>query len=492
MRNFTTVLSTILMCSSISLQAQQVSFEKQYGSSGPATEGQGVRQLPDGNLVTVATQSTAAGSAFQADILLMKTQPDGTPIWSKLVGSTTMREYAQAIDILPSGNIVVAGNLTDLAETRYDALLICFDPSGNVLWQKTYGGVNGSDYFINAIKVVNDGFVASGAYSTVANGDGDAWLLKTNATGDSLWSKTFGGPEYDDSWDMELAPDGGYLLTGGNYSFATGQYDDAWIIKTDAQGNEQWKKNYGLANRVDWAWSISAVKTAGAVTGYVFTGVKNTEENQPGAYYGDIHFVKVDLQGNIVWDKSLQTPQGSYRREGMDIAQLGDGGFVIAAYSVDAGDRKVYIIKTSATGDVIWSSTYGDAGEVYLPRAITTTSDGGAVITGSLLTAGPAQTAFLLKIGGLTTGIKNVATSAVNLRVYPNPGNGTFTIEGIRDASHVNLTVCNAIGQVYTQAIDVRNNTAQLQLPGNLPNGAYLLHIDTGAETIPVSIVLQR
>lgn len=481
------------MCSSFSLLAQQVGFEKQYGSSGPATEGQGVRQLPDGNLLLVATQSTAAGSAFQADILLVKTKPDGTEIWSKLIGSTTMREYAQSMDILPSGNIIIGGNLTDLAETRYDALLICTDPAGNLLWQKNYGGANGANHFINAVKVTPDGFIASGAYSTVANGDGDAWLLKTNTTGDSLWSKTFGGVEYDDSWDMELAPDGGYLLTGGNYSFAQGQLDDAWVIKTDAQGNEQWKKNYGIADRVDWAWSISAVKTAGAVTGYVFTGVKNTEETQPGNFYGDIHFVKIDLQGNVVWDKSLPTPSGAYRREGMDIAQLGDGGFVIAAYSVDAGDRKVYIIKTSATGDVVWSTTYGDVNEVYLPRAITTTSDGGAAITGSMLTPGPSQTAFLLKIGGLTTGIKNITAAAANMRVYPNPGNGAFTISGLSIAASGSLTVCNVMGQVvHTQSVEPRNNTTQVQLPGNIPNGTYLLRIDTGAEIIPATISLQR
>jgi hypothetical protein len=486
---------TLVVCAGLlasgTASAQKIEFNKNYGISGSGTTGQSVHQLPGGNLLIAGTQSQASGGGFQADVLLVKTTPDGTEIWSKTIGVPTLNEYAQMMDVMPDGKVIIGGYFTNAQQPAgATALLICADTSGVVQWQKTYGG--SGNFAINAVKAVSDGFIACGVYATPANGDGDAWLLKINKNGDSLWSKTYGGAEYDDSWDMEIAPDGGYVLTGGNYSFADGKYDDAWIIKTDASGNEQWKKMYGLTDRVDWAWAITPGKTNGQITGYAFTGVKDTEEDPPGSDESELHFVKTDLQGNVVWDKSIATPAGSYRREGMDIEQLADGSFVIAAYrmpsTLDA--RNLHIIKASANGDVLWETTVGTTGEVYMARAVTPTADGGCLITGSYFTPVPAQTVFLVKVGGLTTNIKQLTAVEAGLKIYPNPAQGRVYIAMPANVAILQIEVLDVTGRVLQlHKVEAQHDVA-LEL-GQGISGAVMLRVTTADAIITEKILVQ-
>ncbi|MCK5720989.1 MAG: hypothetical protein KAI84_00495, partial [Gammaproteobacteria bacterium] len=101
------------------------------------------------------------------------------------------------------------------------------------LWNKTFGG---TDYdAAHSVQQTSDGgYVLAGS-----TGPGDAWLIKTDANGDLKWSKTFGGTDIHGAYSVQQTSDGGYILAGYTISFGvSGQ--DAWLIKTDANGNEQW------------------------------------------------------------------------------------------------------------------------------------------------------------------------------------------------------------------------------------------------------------
>lgn len=423
------LLLAALLATNIKALTQQVEFIKSYATSGPNSEGEDIAILPDGGIM-VATISLPEGTAYQEDILLIKTTTNGDTIWTKKFGATNNFERAEALIVLTNGNLLIAGN-SGIVNGTQDALLICTDSAGNLLWQKTYGGAGGD--FANAIKEVSDGIIMAGATSSFGAGSYDAWLLKTNATGDSLWSKTFGGAEYDDCWDIELTPEGGFMLTGGNYSFAAGQFDDAWLIKTTADGNMIWRKNYGLINRVDWAWALQPVTSGGNITGYVFVGVKNTEETMPGAANGDLHFVKVDTAGYVMWDNSIDGTNGSFRKEGMDIKQLSDGGFMIAGYQATNTARQLFAVRTDENGTVIWDTSFGN-NQAYLSRALALSDDGSCYITGSLSTPLPSQHIFMVKIAGLPASTPRTLIQDKSLTIYPNPAGNTFHIKGPADA----------------------------------------------------------
>ena len=106
------------------------------------------------------------------------------------------------------------------------------DSSGNVTWQKTYGG-SGEDY-ANSIQQTSDGgyIVAGQTYSFRASGF-DAWVLKLDSSGNITWQKTSGGSSWDTANSVKQTSDGGYIVAGFTDSFGSVWYD-IWVLKLDS------------------------------------------------------------------------------------------------------------------------------------------------------------------------------------------------------------------------------------------------------------------
>jgi hypothetical protein len=125
--------------------------------------------------------------------------------------------------------------------------------------------------------------------------------------------------------------------------------------------------------------------------------------------------------------------------------------------------RNVYIIKTSATGDVLWETTVGNAAEAYAPRAVTPTADGGCAVVGSIRTQAPSQYVFMIKVDGLTTGIKTVTAQEAGFAFYPNPATNVLHLQ-----TPVGMNV---------RKVELLDMTGRV-LQSNLYNGSPLTNID--------------
>ncbi|MCF8354150.1 MAG: hypothetical protein K9H48_06835, partial [Melioribacteraceae bacterium] len=135
----------------------------------------------------------------------------------------------------------------------------------DILWSKSYGGL-GDDWISQSIVPTPEGgFIMTGWYSRDSS-DTDVWLLKTNADGDTLWTKTFGGSAIDYGSDIVITSEGDFVIAGITESFGAGE-DDWWLIKTDADGNEIWNRTFGGAEDDE---DISISKTTD--NGYILTG----------------------------------------------------------------------------------------------------------------------------------------------------------------------------------------------------------------------------
>ena len=100
----------------------------------------------------------------------------------------------------------------------------------NAIWIRTFGGIN-SDYGRSIQQVFNDGYILIG--TTASFGDNnDAWLIKTDAQGNEEWNKPFGGSDFDRGYAVQQTTDGGYIITGWTKSFGNGN-NDAWLIKIE-------------------------------------------------------------------------------------------------------------------------------------------------------------------------------------------------------------------------------------------------------------------
>jgi hypothetical protein len=101
-------------------------------------------------------------------------------------------------------------------------------------WSRTYGGTN-DDKAYALVQTGDGGFAIAGSTDSFGAGGYDFWLVKTDASGNMQWNKTYGGTGDDEAYALVQTGDGGYALAGYTESFGAGHYD-FWLVKTDAGG----------------------------------------------------------------------------------------------------------------------------------------------------------------------------------------------------------------------------------------------------------------
>jgi hypothetical protein len=214
------------------------------------------------------------------------------------------------------------------------------------------------------------GYILGGLTWSTSAGQSDFWLIKTDANGNEVWSRTFGREEEDEAYSVQQTTDGGYVLAGFTRSFGAGS-PDAWLVKTDANGNEIWNRTYGGTGN-DRAFSLATTVDGG----YVLAGWTTSS----GAGGFDAWLIKADANGNEVWSQTF----GSDTEEGVfSVQPTLDGGFVLAGdfYLGEARGRDAWLIKTDADGNEVWSRTFGGENDDHA-MAVHPTPDGGYVLAG--------------------------------------------------------------------------------------------------------------
>jgi hypothetical protein len=193
--------------------------------------GYSVQQTEDGGYI-IAGSTDLSGSGVP-DIYLIKTDTGGKQVWAKTF-DLGGHDYGYSVQNTTDGGYVIAGQTEGGGGGSY-AYLLKTDADGNKVWDKTYGA-NGGEFARSIQRTGDGGYVVAGATASVGAGAYDVYLLKTDASGDTLWTRTFGGPESDIGYSVQAAADGGYIVSGSTISYGAGERD-VWLIKTDAQGN---------------------------------------------------------------------------------------------------------------------------------------------------------------------------------------------------------------------------------------------------------------
>ena len=273
-------------------------------------------------------------------------------------------------------------------------------------WERTYGGDGSDPYFYEILPLSDGGYLlggtsesgATGNKTTAGFGGRDYWVVRTDANGNKLWDKTYGGtgvhPVSDILSAIEPTSDGGFLLGGTSSSPASGNKtsagfggDDYWLVKIDANGNKLWEKVFGGVGTD----GLSDIQPA-SDGGYLLGGPSNSgiSGNKTSAGFGgdDYWLVKIDTDGNKLWERTFGGGSIDSLRT---IEPANGGGYLLGGSSWSGvsgnkasggfGGPDYWLVKIDVNGNKLWDETFGGNSHDKL-EAIQLTSDGGYLLGG--------------------------------------------------------------------------------------------------------------
>ena len=268
-----------------------------------------------------------------------------------------------------------------------------FGQAPNIQWQKSFGGTL-IDRAYSIQPTTDGGFIIAGG-STSNDGDVsanhggyDLWIVKINSGGNLQWQKSFGGSGLESIQSIKQTSDGGFILAAtsisndGDVSGNHGNFD-FWIVKLDLNGNLQWQKSLGGTGN-DQATCIETTSDGG----YIVAGFSTSNNGDVSGNHGsqDFWIVKLSSSGNVQWQKSL----GGSGQEGARCIKQTLDGFIVAGYSYsnngdvtgNHGSDDGWVVKLNNTGILQWQKTLGGSNSDDC-LSIEQTSDGGFVLGGS-------------------------------------------------------------------------------------------------------------
>ena len=296
-----------------------------------------VIELEDGSLVMAGFSTSNTNSS--KDLLIMRTDSEGNIEWQSLYGDTR-DEIANSISSASDGGFIIAGEITNENTGNSSCYLLKVNNNGEFEWDRSFGGsLNDQGFFL--ISANDGGFVITGVTRSQNDSSGDLWLIKVNNTGEILWEKTFGGENFESGRSLQQTSDDGYIIVGQTESFGNGN-NDAYLLKTDSQGNEIWSRTYGGSGTDQGRYVVETLDQ-----GYIISGYTDSYGSMGGFNFW---LIKTDSNGDLEW-------QEYYGGSGDDRAfcgiQASDGGYAIVGQSNTGGSTGVDIllVKTDDIGN---------------------------------------------------------------------------------------------------------------------------------------------
>ena len=276
---------------------------------------------------------------------------------------------AQSLVQTADGGFALAGR-RETAAGNADACLLVTDGDGNELVDRTYGG-DETEVMYDVVETNDGGFAMAGITTSFGAGDYDAWLVKTDETGDVEFTETYGGDRQDRAYALVQTADGGFVLAGDRTS-AESAGNDFWLVKTDEAGDEEFSTAIDT-DGVDRANALVQTDDGG----FALAGSGVAEDRA-----GEVWLVKTDETGDEAFVES-------YGGDELDLAdgvvQTADGGFALAGLteSSDADGSDVYFLTTDESGEVTAERTYGSCGHDRA-RDLVRTADGAFALAGDV------------------------------------------------------------------------------------------------------------
>jgi hypothetical protein len=462
-------------------EAQYVTFQQVYQSSVDRSA-RDILETPDGGYIIAGMSETSIPG--DTNIYIIKTDNVGDIMWTKEYGGNNP-DYPYNIVATPDGGYLLLGYTASYGAGDYDTWLVKVNSAGDFQWDKTYGGT-GDDQGKALIATTDGNYMITGRTNT-PNGNSatnyDAFLLKVDPSGTEIWTKYYGGGIYESGRALTQTADDGYALAGITNSFGSGM-GDVYVVRTNSTGDTLWTKWYGGPN-IDDGNEILTTPDGGFVI--------SAETKSFGAGDFDVQLFKTDGNGSVVWNELYGGTEKDISHM-LQKTSDGGYILGCISRSFGWIEPEMWLIKTNNSGGVAWETSYGSFDHEHL-YAAKQTADGGYMVVGHSKSYGPNMKAMFLKLndsGTFAVSVNEHVAAGELFTIYPNPSEGEVKIHW-GQLGDSQLSVMNALGQtILTENINGNNSNGStvIDLRYETP-GIYLFNLRTADQSSTKRIIIR-
>jgi hypothetical protein len=336
----------------------QITFQKSYGGYSQDF-GSCIAITRDSGYIICGESSSYPTAGVGGGTYVIKLDAFGTIQWTRALNNGI------GYYVYPTSDqgYIVSGGVEVPQFGADDIHLFKLDSSGNIVWERAYGG-SGAEWPFSACPTSDGGYIVIGVTYTFGPGPGDIYIVKTDSIGNLMWSKNYGGAGQDQGSSILQNPDGSYMFSANSSA----------LTKIDSLGNPLWSKHY---TSPDGGFLNISRRTSD--NGYILLGFISANYSIDSI---DVYLVKTDSLGNPIWGKSYG---GNKYDRASDVIETSDGGYIIGGKTKNTtNDYDLFAIKTNSLGDTLWTMIYGDSDNDQMNGSgtIVQTADNGYAITG--------------------------------------------------------------------------------------------------------------
>ena len=489
-----------VLCGGVtSLSAQPPSvWSRTYDELQMTEQVGGVVCLPDTTYRFISSWSTSGSGRLRPTAV----DQLGDTLWRTPTQNPNARYtpgIAKVVEHRMDSTLLWGGAVLAIGSNLPDGALHCFSDAGDSIWLRVYA-TPGFDGFNGMAMVADGSALLAGVYAVDGSSPSDAYAVRVDANGDTLWTRTYGGANTTENiYCARLTPDGGFIL--GGFQVQPGNDYEMLLLKLDSAGNMEWQEHYGSP----WVDNVAFVEVL-PQGGYLMAGAERAAANAPMRPV----LYRLDDGGNELW--SVPYPDSTLRVFFTVPVLMGDGGYTIAGTGQGDGQILGMLMRTDSLGNRLWKRSYStNAVRDHYIYDLRRTLDGGFIMAGtawdSLLVS---QDAWLIKtdsFGCLVPGCQifdglqeQLTDLSASLAIYPNPAQDHVNVRlelpaTLRVQGPLRMAVTSLDGRLVHErlvpltfgpvptASDRRSlaKAANCQLPtASWPSGTYFVHLLEG------------
>lgn len=376
-------------CSNVTsklIDINYTTFEKTFGSTENEI-GYSIFETSDFGLV-FAGEGSLEPSEGSGDVNIMKTDLEGNELWRRIHG--THREEA-AFSMTPTvdDGYAIVGSISPPMSpgNNKDVYFLKTDNFGDTIWTKYYGESDGGNKVEigKSVQETSDGgYIILGEKKGQGTGNGvDLYLIKTNSTGDTLWTKIFPMNGEEEAAGVIQTSDNAYVILGHSDNGEIGG-SDFYLVKINETGTTILWDHFWGTSADDLAYSIISITDGG----FALIGASNQAGNNM------VYLIITDAMGGGIEEYFFG---GNQDNIGYAIKQTSDGGFIItgSTQSMGGGDTDAYLLKIDNIKELEWENTFGGT-SIDVGYDVIQTADGGYAIIGKTESFGVGGSDFYL------------------------------------------------------------------------------------------------